>query len=205
MPKYVDHDERRAELVQALWRVVERDGASAVSIRHVAAEAGHSKSAVAHYFPTRFSMLSAAMEELTGDAYKKIGALDLTDGKLETACAAVMATIPDSRARRKQSEVWILLITEGQSDPEIRKMLAELDQQVVEGVAGFLTMLTQTGLVHPSRDIPLEATRLHALIDGISLHTLHAPVGVSPKRIRIIITQHLSELAGAPIAALGAR
>jgi len=117
----------------------------------------------------------------------------------------VMATIPDSRARRKQSEVWILLITEGQSDPEIRKMLAELDQQVVEGVAGFLTMLTQTGLVHPSRDIPLEATRLHALIDGISLHTLHAPVGVSPKRIRIIITQHLSELAGAPIAALGAR
>ena len=103
MPKYVDHDERRAELVQALWRVVERDGASAVSIRHVAAEAGHSKSAVAHYFPTRFSMLSAAVEELTGDAYKKIGALDLTDGKLETACAAVSGSVHTAPPRRRHS------------------------------------------------------------------------------------------------------
>jgi AcrR family transcriptional regulator len=205
MPKIVDHDERRIELVQALWRVVERDGSAAISIRHVAAEAGLSKSAVSHYFPTRFSMLAAAVDELSRNVYAKVAALDLDDGRIETACEAIMATIPDSRARRKQSEVWILLVTEGQTDPDIRKLLAELDREVARGVSAFLKQLKRSGLVNPSRDIEFETARLHALIDGISLHTLHSPVGMPPKRIRLIVSEHLRELAAAPIAAVGSR
>lgn len=195
MPKIVDHDERRVELVDALWRVVERDGATAISIRNVAAEAGHSKSAIAHYFPSRLALLSAAVGQLGDDVLRKVAALDLTDGKVETACDAIMTAIPDSRARRKHSEVWILLISERQTDPEVRKLLAQLDHRVSRGIIAALRSFQTSGLVHQSRDIELEAVRLHALIDGISLHTLHDPVGMSPKRIRIAVTAHLEELA----------
>ena len=44
MPKIVDHDARRSLIIYALWRVVARDGASAVSVRSVASEAGVSRS-----------------------------------------------------------------------------------------------------------------------------------------------------------------
>ena len=202
MPKIVDHDERRIELVDALWRVVEREGATAISIRNVAAEAGLSKSAIAHYFPTRLSLLAAAVAQLGDDGYAKISALDLTDGRVETACSAVMAAIPDSRSRRKHSEVWILLISERQTDPEVRKLLAQLDHRVISEIIIVLRIFQESGLIHRTRDIELEAARLHAIIDGVSLHTLHDPVGMSPKRIRAIVTSHLEELAS-PASVLG--
>jgi DNA-binding transcriptional regulator YbjK len=204
MPKIVDHDERRVELVDALWRVVERDGATAISIRNVAAEAGHSKSAIAHYFPSRLSLLTAAVTQLGDDVLRKVAALDLTDGRVETACAAIMAAIPDSRARRKHSEVWILLISERQTDPEVRKLLAQLDQRVSRGFTAALRTFQDSGLVDRSRDVEIEAIRLHAFVDGISLHTLHDPVGMSPKRIRVAVTAHLEELATpAPVLRVG--
>ena len=204
MPKIVDHDERRVELVDALWRVVERDGAAAISIRNVAAEAGHSKSAIAHYYPSRLALLTAAVTQLGDDVLRKVAALDLTDGRVETACTAFMAAIPDSRARRKHSEVWILLISERQSDPEVRKLLAQLDHRVSRGIIAALRTFQDSGLVHRSRDVEIEAIRLHAFIDGISLHTLHDPVGMSPKRIRLALTAHLEELATpAPVLRVG--
>lgn len=48
VPKIVDHDQRRAYLLDALWRVVASQGAAAVTVRSVAAEAGVSKSNVGH-------------------------------------------------------------------------------------------------------------------------------------------------------------
>ena len=40
MPKIVDHEARRAELAEAVWRLASRDGLEAVTLRGVAAEAG---------------------------------------------------------------------------------------------------------------------------------------------------------------------
>lgn len=52
MPKVVDPQARRDALSRALWKVVQRDGIGAVSVRSVAAEANCSPSALRHYFPT---------------------------------------------------------------------------------------------------------------------------------------------------------
>src|SRR5690606_38395555 len=40
MPRHVDHTRRREEIASALWRVVQRDGMRAVSVRSVAKEGG---------------------------------------------------------------------------------------------------------------------------------------------------------------------
>ncbi|MDQ1250665.1 MAG: hypothetical protein QG597_5044, partial [Actinomycetota bacterium] len=50
MPKIVDHEARRREIVEAMWRIVQREGFAAVSVRSVAAEAGLSKASISHYF-----------------------------------------------------------------------------------------------------------------------------------------------------------
>ncbi len=62
MPKIVDHDARREEIAQALWRVVRRDGIRAASVRTIAAEAGWSAGAVRYYFPDQDGLLSFAMD-----------------------------------------------------------------------------------------------------------------------------------------------
>ena len=48
MPRIVDHEERRAEVAAAVWRIVSRDGLEAATVRRVAAETGMSTLSLIH-------------------------------------------------------------------------------------------------------------------------------------------------------------
>src|SRR3954452_23718089 len=62
MPKIVDHDARREEIIEAVWRLVARRGFAALNMRDLAAEAGFTNGALARYFPTKAAILRAALE-----------------------------------------------------------------------------------------------------------------------------------------------
>lgn len=53
MPKIVNHDERRQELIEATWQVIAQHGLSAVTMRQIAEEAGYANGALKPYFPTK--------------------------------------------------------------------------------------------------------------------------------------------------------
>ncbi|CAB4322528.1 MAG: TetR family transcriptional regulator [Actinobacteria bacterium] len=198
MPKIVDHEERRSLLVAALWRIVQRDGASGITIRNVAAEAGIPKSTMEHYFADRLSLLSAAVSQVNANALSRLSKIDLTDGSLESGVDAVMIAIPDSPSRRRESEVWALLINERRVDTGAGTAAAALDESVRNTASVALNLWVTSGLVHPSRDLDIEASRLHALIDGLSLHVLHDPKAYPKARLRAIVTSHLADLVNAP-------
>lgn len=182
----------------ALWRIVQRDGASGITIRNVAAEAGIPKSTMEHYFTDRFSLLSAAVSQVNANALSRLSKIDLTDGSFESAIDAVMIAIPDSATRRRESEVWALLINERRSDHGANAAAAALDESVRSGALLALEQWAATGLVHAGRDLDLESIRLHALIDGLSLHVLHDPNGYPKGKLRAIVASHLADLARAP-------
>ena len=64
MPKQVDREQRRGEIIEALFRIVVRDGLGAASIRAVAAEAGVPAPQVQYYFGTKADLLNAALQVL---------------------------------------------------------------------------------------------------------------------------------------------
>jgi TetR/AcrR family transcriptional regulator, transcriptional repressor of bet genes len=64
VPKQVDHDQRRREIIRALFRVATRDGLAAVSIRNVAAEAGVRAPQVQYYFGTKAALFDGAVQVL---------------------------------------------------------------------------------------------------------------------------------------------
>jgi AcrR family transcriptional regulator len=198
MPRLVDHEERRSHLLATLWRIVERDGAGEISIRHVATEADVSKSSIAHYFPDRLSLLVAAVDQLYASGDAALASLDLDDGRLGTAVESVCAAIPHTPERLTRSEVWLLLISERRTDPAVRQLAVELDARVRVEIRAALARWARTGLVHPERDLDLETLRLHGLIDGLSLHLLHDPTQMSAARLREVVAVHLGELAHAP-------
>lgn len=57
MPKRVDHQQRRREIAEALFRIAAERGLQAVTLRAVAAEAGISMNLVQYYFPAKEDML----------------------------------------------------------------------------------------------------------------------------------------------------
>ncbi|MFC7550373.1 TetR/AcrR family transcriptional regulator [Plantactinospora sp. GCM10030261] len=64
MPKRVDHQQRRTAIADALMRVAARQGLEAVSLRHVAAEAGVTAGMVQHYFRTKDQMMSFVLDAM---------------------------------------------------------------------------------------------------------------------------------------------
>ena len=62
MPKIVDHEQRRREIVEATWRFMARHGFDKLNLRDLAASAGYANGALKPYFPTRNSILAATFE-----------------------------------------------------------------------------------------------------------------------------------------------
>lgn len=59
MPKIVDHDQRRRELVEATLRIVVRQGLAGATMRDIAAEAGFANGAIKAYFASKSDLLAA--------------------------------------------------------------------------------------------------------------------------------------------------
>lgn len=62
MPKRVDHDQRRKEIVEAAWRLIGRGGFEAATMREIAAEAGFANGALKYYFSSKDDLLAAAFQ-----------------------------------------------------------------------------------------------------------------------------------------------
>ena len=195
MPKIVDHEERRREIVEAMWRVVEQAGFAAVSIRSVAAEAGMSKAAIGHYFPKRSDVIASAVERDIGTVTSELVELDLDTCTIDVAVAALMVVIPTTEQRRRHSQVWLSLLAAQDPDPDISRSLTHLNVTVRVGLMVVLRAFRKQGGVSASRDLLVESARLHALVDGLSLQALTDPTTMPPGQVETLVRLHLEDLA----------
>ena len=195
MPKIVDHDERRRVIVEALWRVVARDGAHEVSVRHVAAEAGMPKSSSGHYVGTMPQLMGLAVDQLVQENTDYVLSLDLLSLDADKATEVLYTLVPVSERRRHMSGVWLLLVSQAGADPEFAEVLRRLNASVADGLGDLLRGMQQQGLTHPGRDIDREVRRLHALIDGLALQCMTDPSLRSETDVRAILREEVARLA----------
>jgi DNA-binding transcriptional regulator YbjK len=195
VPKIVDHDERRRIIVEALWRVVARDGAHEVSVRHVAAEAGMPKSSIGHYVGTMPQLLGLAVDQLVQENTDFIVSLDLLDLDADKVAEVLCTLVPVSERRRHMSGVWMLLAAQAGADPEFAEVLHRLNASVSDGLADLLRGMRQRCLFDSSRDIDVEVRRLHALIDGLALQCMTDPGLRSETDVRAILGVEVARLA----------
>ena len=61
MPKIVDHDERREEILQAAIRVIDSVGLDNTTTRAIALESGYSNGVLSHYFQDKDDILQSIL------------------------------------------------------------------------------------------------------------------------------------------------
>jgi AcrR family transcriptional regulator len=197
MPKIVDHDTRREEIAQALWRVVRRDGIRAASVRSVATEAGWSAGAVRYYFPDQAGLIAFAMDLVSRRVGERIRALDTTGTPTEVVLRFLEEVIPLDPERQAEFDIWLSFIAQAQAETGaggLREVLTPVHQSLRELCESLLNSLSQAGALRPDLRLDLEIDRLHALIDGLSLHAAVQPATSTPDRVREILRNHLLEL-----------
>jgi len=64
MPKLIDRDEKRREILDAALQAFSRNGYHTTNLQRVATAAGIGKSSIYHYFPTRDALFQALMQHL---------------------------------------------------------------------------------------------------------------------------------------------
>lgn len=79
MPKVVDHDQRRVELIEATYRTIARTGWESATMAVIAAEAGYANGALKPYFATKDELLTAAFDHIYVQTGRRMAAA--TDGK----------------------------------------------------------------------------------------------------------------------------
>lgn len=67
MPKIIDHDERRREIVEVAKQIILKGGFDAATMRSIAAEAGFANGALKHYFPGKDSIVAATFESILAE------------------------------------------------------------------------------------------------------------------------------------------
>jgi len=194
MPKIVDHEKRRAEIAKALWRVIQREGITGVSIRVVAAEAGYPKATVTYYFKTQADLLTYAMEESLRVSQEKITRILAQSPGVPEYVEALLEVIPTTPLRRRQTSIWLEVVTQSQGNADLRRYLLDVNNTVYVAICGVLEQMRAQGLVSPRRSIELEARTLHAVIDGLSLHTMTSHRATPPSQIREIATHLILQL-----------
>jgi len=197
VPKIVDHEARREEIAEALWRVVRRDGIRAASVRTIAAEAGWSAGAVRYYFPDQDGLLSFAMDLVTRRVTQRIEAVEPKGSATTIALRYLEQALPLDADRRAEFDVWLAFIAQAQSESGAGGLREHVDQ-VHDGLRhlceSLLQSLSAAGSLRDGLELRKEAERLHAVIDGLALHAAIQPDHATPARVRQLVRHHIETL-----------
>jgi AcrR family transcriptional regulator len=187
MPKIVDHEQRRRELGHAVWRVIRRDGVDHASVRTVANEAGWSPGALRHYFATQSELLAFAMRLVVERIEGRICALNRHTDAREAVEQVLHELLP-------LDEDWLAFTARALIDPELRAQHNEIHDALHQACASSLETLAAAGRVQAGSQTALHVERLHALTDGLAVHSALRPELMPPERIVAVLRLHLDGL-----------
>ncbi|MGX1779443.1 TetR/AcrR family transcriptional regulator [Nocardia brasiliensis] len=192
MPKQVDHDERRALIARALWRVVDERGVFRLSMREVAQAADMSLGQLQHYFASREAMLSFAVDfagEQTGLRVREaLGTDPHPRAALRVLLTEMLPLRPEARATSRLHAAYVLVALH---DPAVHARAREGLLQGRDLVEQLVRRAITDGEIAGDRDPVLETDRLLALTGFTSLLELGV---VTPQQVLAAIDQHLQEL-----------
>ena len=195
MPKLVDHEERRAELAAAVWRLASRDGLEAVTVRRVAEEAGWSTGALVHYFADKEKLIRFAFRTAADRVGRRLAEIDeRTTDPLERARAQLLEGLPLDRDRQDEVRVWFSFLGLALTRPVLARTQRAAYRAWRDRIADRLRLAQESGAIRADADCAAEAAALVALVDGLAIQATFEPRALTAKRQTELVDAHLDAL-----------
>lgn len=187
----VDPNERRREIVTAVWRLLERGGIEAASVRGVMAETGLSSGSVRHFFSTQAGLHRFAMESLAERVRERIHRAAEEPDVRTRVVAMVSELMPLRDDTERELAVWMAFVGKARHDAELARIVAEQATAVREFLGTVVADLVALGLHPPVADMASHVLRLNAVIDGLTFELLTAPHLVTRDQARAALKHAL--------------
>ncbi|WP_043630203.1 TetR/AcrR family transcriptional regulator [Nonomuraea candida] len=175
MPKIVDHDERRREVLSAARRVIVRDGIDAATTRAIAKEAGCSNGVLTHYFADKDEILLSALRQ----SHQRIRARLTRKAEGVTGLAALrevlLDNLPLDGERTRETRLEVSFWSRSLASERLAEVQRAEAGELRAAVRGLLARARADGELRTDENLDDLAERLLALVDGLSLHLLLYP------------------------------
>ena len=185
-------DARRQSLIEATARVLARDGATGVSVRTIAIEAGVSPGLVNHHFAgvdaliaATYTMIAQKVAASLDDAVAAAG-----DDPRDRLMAYITASFVPPIAERSLLATWIAFWSLT-GKPEIARIHSET---YASYRADLEKLLADCGMA--SAKLRLAAVTLTALVDGLWLELCLSPDIFTADEARAITGSQIADLIG---------
>jgi AcrR family transcriptional regulator len=210
VPKIVDAEARRAEVVEAVLRIIAVDGLERASLREVADEAGLAVGSVRHYFAGSEELLSYSFAAVVDRIILRLAdALERMQGQTpgtrehhEAVLTLLGELLPLDELRAVEACAWMAFKNAARIRPFLA-VEADRSHRMVAAVFGQVI----TALVADDGDgqqgLVVEAERLLATLDGLCMHALLQPGWMTAQMCRDVLERHLAGVAAAPAVNVG--
>jgi TetR/AcrR family transcriptional regulator, transcriptional repressor of bet genes len=165
----VDHEQRRQEICQALWRIAMAEGLVAATFRRVAAEAGVSMNLVQYYFETKDQLLlyglrrvnEVAIARMQAEMAEFIGSGD----HRAVLRACVLGMLPMNEETALTSTIYAAYLSYAVHDPQIKALVNTVVRSLAEQLAPLIEQA-------PGVDPVAETTSLAVMTAGLTQQIL---------------------------------
>ncbi|ART67265.1 transcriptional regulator [Mycobacterium dioxanotrophicus] len=176
MPRQVDHDERRRQIAEAVWRLAIRGGLEQVTLRRAAAEAGVSPRLLQYYFGTRDQLLLGALEILNAEAEQqakdRMASLGAAPSTRAIVRGVLLEMLPLDAQRHDRHVVYAAYFVRFLVEPALAAVARVAPPELANLVADLITRAQEVGAVPQHIDAAAEGAFLVAGAEGLQAQVL---------------------------------
>jgi AcrR family transcriptional regulator len=195
VPKIVDHDARREELVEATWRVLARTGMLGATMREIAREAGVSTGLLAHYFADKEDLLAFALRLSHRRVYERIHAGSQGIVGLPALRVIMLEALPLDEPRLLEAQIEMTFLSLAMGNDSLRDLQNREFERFWDELHHRVSEAQALGEISPDLDADWITHQLIILVEGISLEAVLYPARVNPDQQREILEHFLDQVS----------
>jgi AcrR family transcriptional regulator len=196
VPKIVDHEERREQLVAATWRVIARGGMRGATMREIAREAGVSTGLLAHYFSDKEDLLAFALRLSHRRVYARIS--ERTQGLVGLAAirAIMLEALPLDEERLLEAQIEMTFLSLALGNEPLRELQNREFERFWDVLHHRASEAQALGEISNDINPDWVTHQLIILVEGVSLEAVLYPARVQPQQQLEILEQFLAGVMG---------
>ncbi|TDD72852.1 TetR family transcriptional regulator [Actinomadura darangshiensis] len=192
MPARGDHDARRRDVSEAVWRVLAARGFGGLTLRAVAAEMGASTGLLTHYFPNKKALVAHAL----GLADERTANRPLREAPpgLPSLRAALLDVLPLTPAAADMNRIWVGSWDVALSDPDLGERQRLRYQNWRARLRPHVATAVSQGELPASSDVDAVVASAAAFTHGLVVHALLDPGAYPPAHQTALLDAYLATL-----------
>ena len=169
MPRLVDHEAKRREILEVTWRLMATRGADAATMREIAREAGYANGALAHYFANKDALIEAAFGYVFDRTNDRIREATAGLRGLAALRAFLVEVLPTTEVTRLEARIVLPFWSRTVADERVAELNDAAMQRWRRELAELLEQAREDGDVTVDTPDDVLAEQLLAMAMGLQV------------------------------------